>query len=107
MMSLLFTLAALAANPCPRAYVPGAQSGNFLEQRMEKNGVKLSKPEAWKDFVKSENLESETKDFDQVDQDVFLRRLEELSLKELKRLYSGISETKLKNAKAKVNPCVK
>lgn len=106
MISLLFALAALAADPCPRAYVPGARSGNFLEQRMEKNGVKLTKPEAWRELVKSAGLEGETYSFDLLEQDIFLRRLDELSLRELTRLYPGINEKKLKSAKMKVNPCV-
>jgi len=103
---LLIAVTALAT-PCPKAYVPGAKNGGFLEQRLEKNGVKLTKPEAWAEFVKAESLERETVEFDQVDQDVFLRRLDELPVKELARLYPGISEKKLKNAKAKVNPCVR
>lgn len=106
MIALLFALTAFAA-PCPKAYVPGAKAGGFLEQRLANNGVKLSKPEAWAEFVKSENLAEETKEFDQVEQDVFLRRLDELPPKELTRLYPGISEKKLKSAKAKVNPCVR
>lgn len=105
MISILLTFAALAADPCPKAYVPGAS--DFLERRLEENGVKLTKPEAWKDFVKSESLVEETKGFDQVEQDVFLRRLDELPLRELTRLYPAISEKKLQSAKAKVNPCVR
>jgi hypothetical protein len=105
MIFLLIALTAFAADPCSRTYAPAAKSGNFLQQRLEKNGVKLTKPEAWKEFVKSESLEEETKDFDQLEQDIFLRRLDELPLKEIARLYPGINEKKLKNAKAKVNPC--
>lgn len=106
MITLLLTLTAFAADPCPRAYVPAAKPGGFLEQRLAKNGVKLNKPQAWAEFVKSESLEKETKEFDQLEQDVFLRRLDELPLAELARLYPDISEKKLKTAKAKVNPCV-
>jgi hypothetical protein len=107
MIALLLSLSAFAAEPCSRAYVPGAKSGSFLEQRLAKNGVKLTRPQAWAEFVKSQDLESETKEFDQLEQDVFLRRLDELPANELARAYPDIKEEKLQNAKAKVNPCVR
>lgn len=106
MIWLLFASTAIAA-PCPQVYAPNAKPGSFLEKRLETEGVKLSKPEAWEDFVRSASLSAETKGFDQVDQDVFLRRLEARPLAELQRLYPQISAKKLKSAKAKVNPCAR
>lgn len=105
MIFLFAALTALAAEPCPRAYVPGAKRGDFLEQRLEKGGLKLTKPELWKEFVKAQGLTEETSEFDQLEQDVFMRRLDELPLNELRRLYPRINQNKLQQAKAKVNPC--
>jgi hypothetical protein len=113
MISLLFFSFFLntrsIASPCARAYVPGLKAGGLVERRLAASGVAVANPETkeerWKELVASASLEQETANFDLVDRDVFLRRLEALPLPELARLYPGIQELKLKTAKERVNPC--
>ena len=97
------------ASPCARAYVPGMKAGGLVERRLAAAGVAMVTPESkedrWKELVSSAGLGQETANFDLVDRDVFLRRLEALPLAELTRLYPGIRENKLKTAKERVNPC--